>query len=143
MLMKRNDFSVCPCCSGNHPTLSKASYALCCRPLLEGEALAETAEQLMRSRYTAFVEKNETYLLSTWHPDNRPVSIEFDKAIKWLGLKIKKTRAGQKPDQEGWVEFVARYKIGGKAGRIEELSHFIKAENRWLYVAAVEEEQHS
>lgn len=93
----------------------------------------------MRSRYTAFVLENESYLLSSWHPEKRPASIDFDKNIKWLGLKIKRTQAGQVADQEGWVEFVARYKIGGKAERIEELSYFLNLEGNWQYVCAVDE----
>ena len=92
----------------------------------------------MRSRYSAFVLEHETYLLSSWHPQTRPEHIEFDNHIKWLGLKIKQTKAGQSLDSKGWVEFEARYKLGGKAERIEELSYFQKEGDAWLYVAAVE-----
>jgi len=92
----------------------------------------------MRSRYSAFVLEHEAYLLSSWHPQTRPAHIEFDRHIKWLGLKIKQTKAGKSLDNKGWVEFVARYKLGGKAERIEELSYFLKENDTWLYVAAVE-----
>ena len=137
--MKRNVYPVCPCSSDNVKTTTVASYAQCCGRFLEGTDLPETAEQLMRSRYTAFVLENEAYLLDSWHPDQRPAKIDFDTHIKWLGLKIKQTRSGGADDQEGWVEFVARFKISGKAERIEELSYFIKVANRWQYVSAVDE----
>lgn len=90
----------------------------------------------MRSRYCAFVTENEPYLLSSWHPDNRPKTVPFDKQCKWLGLKVKRCKAGQASDQIGWVEFVARFKIAGKAERIEELSYFIKQDGKWLYAWA-------
>lgn len=122
---------------GKNETANLPCYGQCCGPLHEGKAWAETAEQLMRSRFSAFVLENEDYLLASWHPDKRPASLEFDPQIKWLGLNIKATQAGQKSDIEGWVKFVARYKIAGKAGRIEEYSYFIKDNERWLYVDAV------
>lgn len=90
----------------------------------------------MRSRYSAFVTENESYLLHTWQLTKRPQKIDFDSKTKWLGLNLKKCKAGLTSDTEGWVEFVARYKIAGKAERIEELSYFMKEEGQWLYVSA-------
>ena len=40
--------------TGACPCGSLLAYAVCCGPLLTGERHAETAEALMRSRYTAF-----------------------------------------------------------------------------------------
>ena len=53
-----------------------------------------TAEQLMRSRYCAFVHEDEEYLLATWHPETRPSRVRFDQAQRWLGLKVYATAAG-------------------------------------------------
>ena len=95
---------------------------------------AETAEALMRSRYVAFVLGDANYLLATWHPANRPRSLEFDVEQRWLGLRIKRTEKGLPGDDEGIVEFVARYKIQGRGYRLHEVSRFIRERGKWLYV---------
>ena len=122
-----------PCCCG-----SNQSFAQCCECFLNYDDKPETAEQLMRSRYSAFVTTNEAYLLHTWEKGHRPSNIDFDLNTKWLGLKVKHCKAGLALDTVGWVEFVARFKIAGKAERIEELSYFIKDGEQWLYVSAEE-----
>ena len=63
---------------GNCPCLSGEQYADCCGRFHAGEAEAPTAEQLMRSRYSAFVVLDAGYLLRTWHPETRPASLELD-----------------------------------------------------------------
>ena len=92
----------------------------------------------MRSRYTAFALGLESYLLATWHPNNRPTALNLtdDPPTKWLGLKVKHS-ANTEPTK-ATVEFVARYKIAGKAYRLHELSQFIHMENRWYYLTASE-----
>ena len=90
----------------------------------------------MRSRYSAYVNNNESYLLKTWHSSTRPASLNLSQqpAMKWLGLKVLATRSGGSDDTEGEVEFVARYSINGKATRIYELSRFVKENDRWFYL---------
>ncbi|PCJ84873.1 MAG: hypothetical protein COA54_12775 [Thiotrichaceae bacterium] len=121
-----NDTSSCPCGSG---TLFK----VCCQPYLEKSQAAPTAEALMRSRYTAFVQYDEDYLGYSWHPDNRPKVMHLNAETKWLGLKIINTVDGNIDDKTGEVEFVARSKINGKASRLHENSQFARFENRWVY----------
>ena len=82
----------------------------------------------MRSRYSAYVLKLEDYLLATWHTSTRPASLDF-AGEKWLGLDIKKHR-----NESNTVEFVARYKIGGRAHRMHEISRFVFADGRWFYL---------
>lgn len=119
---------------------SAMPYAHCCEPFHKGlthrSELPKTAEQLMRSRYAAFVLGLEEYLLASWHPSTRPESLKLDQqqGVKWLGLKIKQTEAGGTNDSQGRVEFVARYKINGKATRLHENSRFIKENDQWFYV---------
>ena len=110
-------------------------YAHCCGRFHYGEA-APTAEDLMRSRYSAFVLENAEYLRHTWSEQHAPEVLEFDPQTKWLGLKIKSTKKGAESDNEGWVHFVARYKIDGKAHRIDENSYFLKVGGRWVYHSA-------
>ena len=98
---------------------------------------ASTAEQLMRSRYTAYTLRCESYLLKSWHASTRPQQLELDKdPVKWIGLKVIKTDGGMAGDTEGIVEFVARYKVNGKAHRLQEISRFVYEQGQWFYVEA-------
>lgn len=119
----------CPCGSG-HP------YVACCGRYLDGDARPDTAEQLMRSRYTAYVLQRETYLLRTWHASTRPATLALADSdpVKWLGLRILRTEAGGQQDRDGVVEFVARYKPVGRAGRLHETSRFVRDEGQWFYL---------
>ena len=88
----------------------------------------------MRSRYSAYVLGREPYLLATWHASTRPTALDLDKETspRWLGLDIKRHQATG-PDS-AVVEFVARYKIGGRAHRLHEVSRFVREDGRWYYV---------
>lgn len=89
----------------------------------------------MRSRYTAFVMDVRAYLLETWHASERPSSIETpEPGLKWLGLTVRHAPPPQ--GERGQVDFVARYKLGGRAHRIEELSDFVREGGRWYYLKA-------
>ena len=88
---------------------------------------------MMRSRYSAYVKKLEPYLLATWHTDTRPASLDLEtEATKWLGLEVK-NHAQQSTDR-ATVEFVARYKVGGRAHRLHEVSRFVLEDGRWFYL---------
>ena len=117
----------CPCGSGR-------PLAECCGPYLAGSALPPDAEALMRSRYSAYVLGNAAYLLATWHPDTRPASLDLEEGTptKWLGLAVKRHEHGG--DGRAVVEFVARYKISGRAHRLHESSRFVHENGRWLYL---------
>ena len=106
----------------------------CCQPYLEGTTPAPTAEALMRSRYVAYGLGLEPYLLTTWHPSTRPASLDFDKEapLNWIGLTVK--RHELQGEASAIVEFVARYKVGGRAYRLHETSRFVREDGRWLYV---------
>jgi len=119
--------SECPCGSGN-------IYSNCCGRYLDGEQSPETAEQLMRSRYSAYVLARADYLLATWHASTRPqsISVESFGQVQWLGLKVVKAHNDA---QTGVVEFVARHKLNGKAFRLHEVSQFVRENGRWLYLS--------
>ncbi len=118
----------CPCGGGD--------YRDCCEPFISGARVPQTAEQLMRSRYSAYTLSDEAYLLQTWHRTTRPARLDLESqpAARWLGLKIVATREGKSADTHGVVEFIARYKVGGKAHRLHETSRFVREEGRWSYV---------
>jgi len=119
----------CPCGSG-------LAYPACCGPFIVGTDLPQTAQQLMRSRYTAYTRGDAAYLSATWHPTTRRQDLDADPRVRWLGLKIIATEAGEAEDHRGLVEFVARYKIGGRAHRLHERSRFKRFQGRWFYVDA-------
>ena len=116
----------CPCGSGR-------AYGACCGCWHRGEA-APDAEKLMRSRYVAYVMGLEAYLLATWHPATRPAALDLDAPPRpqWLGLTIK---AHVPLDAtHATVEFIARYRIDGRAYRLHERSRFERIDGRWFYV---------
>lgn len=117
----------CPCGSARE-------FAACCGKYLDQGAVPETAEQLMRSRYTAYALERADYLTETWHRSTRPPSLEIDPRLQWLGLKILQTTQGGAGDTEGWVEFLARVKLGGRAERMQECSRFVRENGRWYYI---------
>jgi SEC-C motif-containing protein len=88
----------------------------------------------MRSRYVAYGRGLEPYLLATWHTSSRPASLDFDKEtpLNWIGLTIK--RHEQHGEDKAIVEFVARYKVGGRAHRLHETSRFMRENGAWFYV---------
>ena len=101
-----------------------------------GQLPAHDASELMRSRYTAYVLQAHAYLRRTWHPDTCPVDLEggVDAGQKthWLGLSVK--RSAQLDATHAEVEFIARYKIGGRAHRLHEVSRFERTGDQWRYV---------
>ena len=113
---------------------SNKKYADCCGPYLDGGEAAPTAEALMRSRYTAYTLGREDYLLATWHRSTRPTSLELksEPRRKWLGLKVR--RHEQLEPDHAVVEFVARYKVEGRAHRLHEISRFVRKAGQWFYV---------
>jgi len=119
--------SACPCGTGK-------KYLQCCKPFHDG-AVAVSAEELMRSRYSAYVVKLDAYVLATWHAQTRPASLEPDEGepIKWLGLAVKRHEITS--IDSATVEFVARYRAGGgSAVRLHEISRFVREDGRWFYL---------
>ena len=131
--MKKNLLAAhAPC-----PCHSDLPYAQCCGPfhaavragLGEGP-FAPTPEALMRSRYSAYALGLIDYLLATWHASTSPGELELSP-VKWLGLEVLHAAA---TTDAGVVEFVARYKVDGRASRMHEISRFVLEGQRWFYI---------
>lgn len=121
----------CPCSSGK-------SYVDCCGTYISGKKNPDTAEQLMRSRYTAFHNNEIEYLRDTLHPSKQSEKADEQykdgiENTKWLKLIILNTENGQVEDTEGMVEFAAFYK-DSELGEIHESSKFVKENGRWFYL---------
>ena len=128
----------CHCGSGR-------SLTECCGRFLSGQALPQTAEDLMRSRYTAYVLKNIDYLRDTLWPKHQPgfdmPSVrQWAETNLWTGLTVIRASKGGPGDREGTVLFEARYLAGGRLETHRELSRFRKKAGRWYYVEALPQE---
>lgn len=120
----------CPCGSG-------ATYDVCCGRLHRGEAQAVTAEELMRSRYSAYVVDDLDYIFRTWHPRRRPEQPKPQPGTTWVALEILDVVDGGESDDHGVVEFRARFRDVNGADVLHERSTFERRAGRWVYVSAV------
>jgi len=94
-----------------------------------------TAAELMRSRFAAFQRGDAAWLLRTWHPSTRPVTLDLADNPRWRGLQILDTLDGRAGDRTGVVEFRATYLLdGGGVGVLHERSRFVCEDGRWFYV---------
>ncbi|WP_394617884.1 YchJ family protein [Lentzea sp. JNUCC 0626] len=118
---------LCPCGTGG-------SYVECCGALHSGARKAATAEQLMRSRYSAFAVHDEDYLLRTWATRHRPSTAGVDSTDRWLKLEVLATENGGLLQNEGVVEFRAHY-VGGI---VHERSKFVRENGQWVYLEGQE-----
>lgn len=124
-----SDDTLCLCGSG-------LEYDRCCALLHSGAESAATAEALMRSRFTAYAQQNEAYLLTTWDSAKRPVNIDFSKEdnVEWNRLEIVGKRKGGEKDSKGIVEFKAYYLLEDEEYAMHEISRFVKKSGKWLYL---------
>jgi len=105
-------------------------YDTCCGPIVRNERPADTAEELMRSRYTAYALGDVDHLFRTWHPATRPDDLTELPQLDWLGLDILEVVDGGPGDDYGIVEFEARH----AGGMLHERSRFMRRAGRWVYI---------
>lgn len=117
-----------------------ASFEKCCGPYISGKNFPETAEQLMRSRYTAYTLSDINYIKKTLAPESQKdfdvkASKEWASKAEWLGLKIAGVKNGTATDKKATIDFTVTYKEDGKKLEHHEISDFRKDENgHWLFV---------
>ena len=130
--MKDNE--LCPCGS-------KKEFGACCGPIITGTKKAETAEELMRSRYTAYVTHDIDHIVKTCRAGNEEDGIDLEETRRWSeestwqGLKILRTEKGSASDKEGIVEFSATYTRKGLRDVHLERAYFKKENDTWIYEA--------
>ncbi len=109
-----------------------------CLPIIKGEKKADTAEALMRARYTAYVLGEVDFVLAS-HTEEAGKDVDrkstelWSKQSTWLGLEVLATDKGGPDDSEGTVEFLARYKVKGITVDHRERAHFEKHKGKWLF----------
>ena len=113
---------LCYCCS-------KKPFNLCCQPYLDGKLIADSAEKLMRSRYSAYCTLNLDYLNKTALSNN----LESITAHNWINLLIINTIDGTSSDDTGIVEFKATFEQNGALLTLHEVSQFKKVGDIWYY----------
>lgn len=123
----------------NCPCGSQTPYANCCKKVHENLENARTAEQLMRSRYSAFVLANGDYLMASHHsktrqPKEKKAIVAWAKSVQWIKLDVLETTKGLEKDNEGTVTFNAYFYENGKVDCINEKSAFVKENNLWTYL---------
>ena len=133
---------LCPCGGG--------SYAVCCGPLIEGREQARTAEQLMRSRYSAFARAAQDpaaieHLLRTHPQPDVPLGqrrlelLRGSRGLQWFKLEVLACEAGGPDDAEGRVSFAAHWRQAGDGGVHRELSRFGRGpDGQWLYLEPIQ-----
>ena len=117
---------------------SSTNYNDCCEPVISGAQLATTAEQLMKARYSAYVGVQMDFVFESTHPDHRQ---DYDhegtkvwaENSEWLGLEIVGTTKGGPEDNDGEVEFIARFREKGVLREHHENAHFKKENGRWFF----------
>ena len=117
----------CPCGSG-------LAYDDCCGPVVRNERWADTAEELMRSRYSAYALGDVDHVFRTWHPSTRPDELTELPVVEWLGLEVLEAVDGGPGDDYGIVEFRASY----AGGVMHERSRFARRGGRWMYLDGVD-----
>jgi SEC-C motif-containing protein len=120
----------CPCGSGR-------TYDECCEPVIKGDKPAETAEALMRARYSAHVKAEIDFIQNSTHSSQRSQVdrkrlASWIRRSQWLGLEIISAEGGP-DDTAGAVEFVARYREKEKRVNHHEIATFTREDGQWYF----------
>lgn len=124
--------SLCPCGS-------KHEFDDCCKQIINGTRRAKTAVELMKARYVAYTTGDIDFIMSSHAPEtretvSREATEEWASSARWLGIEIKNTIKGGADDDDGIVEFVAKFELGGRIINHHEKSYFKKINGAWFFV---------
>lgn len=106
-------------------------FEVCCGAIISHKRSAKTPEELMRSRYSAYVKADARYLLlssvkENQHPDEIEHIENFCAQVEWLKLDVLQA-------QNDTVEFKAYYKDNEGVKLLHEKSNFIQEDGEWKY----------
>ena len=124
---------LCPCGSNKH-------FSLCCQPFITLQQLPHTPEQLMRSRFSAYVKGAADYIYQTYAKSSQQQQslseiTQWAAMSKWLFLEIHHScdtpQAGHDYPE---VTFSAHYLLGNKYHILTETSRFLRENDQWRYL---------
>src|ERR1044072_3468922 len=121
---------ICPWGSG-------IPFSQCCEPIIQGARESETAEELMRARYSAFVTLAIDFIVASTHSRTRKeIDLSFirewSETSTWRGLEIIDTK--QINDEKAYVSFEAQFTTqGGEDQRHREKSLFERENGEWRF----------
>lgn len=131
---------MCYCGSG-------IAFDMCCQPVIQQQN-AQSPEQLMRSRFSAYCSKQADYLQQTWHQSQRSANqaadiLQFAQSVHFVKLEIKQATSerprafAQGPitaQTVGYVEFIASFIAEDRLQHIHEISRFLYEQTAWYYL---------
>jgi len=114
------------CICGNEKDFNE-----CCGAIINGDRNASSPEELMRSRYSAYVRGDGRYLVLSTVNENRyeddaELIEEFSSSNEWLKLEVLDAK-------ENTVEFKAYYKEGNITKVLHEKSRFVLEDGIFKY----------
>ncbi|WP_339651348.1 YchJ family protein [Halopseudomonas pelagia] len=124
--------SECPCGTGKQ-------YHECCQPL-HTDAPALDAEQLMRSRYSAYALGLVDYLVSSTLPAQQSLldyqaMAQWSSTSTWLGLDVEAAPPVDQHAQRAQVTFAAHWADpDGQRHSHRECSDFVRKQDRWFFI---------
>ena len=134
-MISEKEMDACPCGSG-------LDYGECCEPYIKGTKSPPTAEALMRSRYSAYVKCEISYIVSTCSPESKDEEKIDEKETRkwaesstWQKLEVVSSDKGGAADSEGTVEFKAHFEQDGAKHIHHERASFEKVNDKWYYSA--------
>jgi SEC-C motif-containing protein len=121
------------------PFRDSAALEAFCQPFIRGEKRPSTAAELMASRYVAYATGAIDFLLETHDPKTRAetdrrATQDWSERATWQGLEILSTKDGGPEDDQGQVEFIARYAMDGVEHAHHERSRFRRIDGRWFFI---------
>jgi SEC-C motif-containing protein len=125
---------ICPCGSG-------APFANCCEPIIQGTRESQTAEELMRGRYSAFATGAIDFIVASTHSRTRKeIDLafirEWSETSTWRGLQILESKPVD--EDKAFVSFEAHYTQGGTDHSHREKSVFERENGQWRFVTGDE-----
>ncbi|WP_165087929.1 YchJ family protein [Neisseria yangbaofengii] len=125
------DMQICPC-------QSQCAYADCCQPFHAQQKLPATAEELMRSRYSAYTLQNIDYIVQTTVPSQQNLldtadMLAWSRETDWQGLDVL-NHVSDIGKSHAQVEFIAHFQSEGEMQHHHELSAFVKIDGCWYFI---------
>jgi len=132
--LKISPNDLCPCGSTK-------KYKKCCKPFHDGQ-IPKSAQELMKSRFSAYALSKAEYIMETTHPLNPDYTEEnrqswkkdimnFCDYTEFINLEVYETQEG---DDESFVTFKAILTQDNLDASFSEKSRFLKQDGRWFYI---------